>query len=121
MQAAFALAVERSAHNDPLLENRAALFALAILLGHSDLEPFVGELLDPEQKIQARQMIGTVALRGRQDWARHFLVSAALVRAVAQVELLFTFVTAVWILREQITFKHILGAALIIGGILLLI
>ena len=79
MQAAFALAVERSAHNDPLLENRAALFALAILLGHSDLEPFVGELLDPEQKIQARQMIGTVALRGRQDWARHFLVSAALV------------------------------------------
>jgi hypothetical protein len=79
MQGAFALAIERSEHGDPLLENRAALFALAILLGHPDLEPFVGELLDPDLKLQARQMIGTVGLRGRQDWARHFLVSAALV------------------------------------------
>jgi len=49
------------------------------------------------------------------------MVSAALVRAVAQVELLFTFVTAVWILREKISISHILGAVLIIGGILLLI
>lgn len=79
MQGAFALAAERSEHGDPVRENRAALLALAILLGHPDLEPFVGELLDPGQKVEARQMIGSVALRGRQDWARHFLVSAALV------------------------------------------
>lgn len=79
MQGAFELAVERSEDGDPILENRAALFALAILLGHPDLEPFVGDLLDPDQSTQARRMIGSVALRGRQDWARHFLVSAALV------------------------------------------
>jgi len=79
MQAAFALASERSADHDPLLENRAAIFALTILLGHPDLEPFVGELLDPDLQIKASQMIGTVTLRGRQDWPRHFLVSAALV------------------------------------------
>jgi hypothetical protein len=79
LQAAFALALARSADHDPLLENRAALFALAILFGHPDLAPFVGDVLDPDLAIQARAMTGTVALRGRQDWARHFLVSAALV------------------------------------------
>ena len=49
------------------------------------------------------------------------LVSVALVRAVAQVELLFTFATTVWILRERVTLKDILGAVLIVGGILLLL
>jgi hypothetical protein len=79
LQAAFELAVERSTDYDPRLENRAAMFALAILFGHSDLEPFVGEPLDPDLQARARRMIGTVTLRGRQDWARHFFVSAALV------------------------------------------
>lgn len=66
--------------------------------------------------------VGLVGAGASAGWFTAMtMVSAALVRAVAQVELLFTFVTAVWILREQITFKHILGAALIIGGILLLI
>ena len=79
LQAAFTMAAERSTVNDPLLENRAAIFALAILLGHMDLEPFVGELLDPDLQAQANRMIGTVTLRGRKDWTRHFWVSAALV------------------------------------------
>ena len=79
LQAAFTLATERSTVQDPLLENRAAIFALAILLGHIDLEPFVGELLDPDLRAQASRMIGTVPLRGRRDWTRHFWVSAALV------------------------------------------
>lgn len=75
LQTAFALAAQRSRTHDPLLENRAAVFALAILLGHPDLEPFVGELFDPELRAQAAQMIDTVTLRGRSDWPRHFLVS----------------------------------------------
>lgn len=49
------------------------------------------------------------------------LTQAALVRAVGQVELLFTFITAVWILREKVTIREITGAVLILGGILLLI
>ena len=76
---AFELAAERSQENDPQLENRAAIFALAILLGHQDLEMFVGELLDANQREQAKKIMGTVTLRGRQDLARHFAVSAALV------------------------------------------
>jgi hypothetical protein len=79
MQAAFTLASERSAEHEPRLENRAALFALAILLGHPNLEPFVGEVLDPDLHSKARRMLDTVAVRGRVDWVRHFLVSAALV------------------------------------------
>jgi hypothetical protein len=78
LQEAFTMATERSTVLDPLLENRAAIFALAILLGHPDLEPFVGEL-DTDLRAQARRMVGTVALRGRRDWTRHFWVSAALV------------------------------------------
>jgi hypothetical protein len=79
LQAAFTVAAKRSTVHDPLLENRAAIFALAILLGHPDLEPFVGELLDPELQARARRVVGTVPLRGRRDWTRHFWVSAALV------------------------------------------
>jgi hypothetical protein len=79
LQEAFTMAAARSTVRDPQLENRAAIFALAILLGHSDLEPFVGELLDADLQVQARQIVGTVPLRGRKDWTRHFWVSAALV------------------------------------------
>lgn len=78
MQSAFALAAQRSADHDPVLENRAAIFALAILLGHDELEHFVGELLDPPLRAQAARMVDMVMLRGRTDWPRHFLVSAAL-------------------------------------------
>ena len=62
-----------------MLENRAAIFALAILLGHPDLEPFVGEVFDPDLRAQAQRMVGTVRLRGREDWTRHFWVSAGLI------------------------------------------
>jgi len=78
MQAAFSLASQRSVEHSPVLENRAAIFALAILLGHEDLEPFVGELFDPGLRVQAQSMMGRVTLRNRQDWPRHFLLSAAL-------------------------------------------
>jgi hypothetical protein len=78
-QAAFALALERSADHDPLLENRAAIFALTILLGHPDLEPFVGEVFDADLRAQSDRILGTVLLRGRDDWTRHFWVSAGLI------------------------------------------
>lgn len=78
-QAAFTLALVRSLDHDPRLENRAALFALAILLGHPGLEPFVGEVFDEDLRARANRIVGTVPLRGRQDWTRHFWVSAGLI------------------------------------------
>ena len=49
------------------------------------------------------------------------MVSAALVRAVGQIELLFALATSVWLLRERVAPREIAGAVLILGGILLLI
>lgn len=101
MQSAFELARQRSSRRPAALENRAALFALAILLGHEDLEPFVGELFDPALRAKARAMAGRVTLRGRADFPRHFLVSAALKllsdEAVSD---------RVGVLKEQIDSQH---------------
>ncbi len=78
VQNVFALAVERSKDHDPVLENRAAIFGLAMVLGHADLEPFVGEVFDADLRTKTSKMLNQVTLRGRQDLPRHFLVSAAL-------------------------------------------
>ncbi len=78
LQTAFQLARKRSRFEDPVLENRAAILALAILLGHRRVESLVGPVTDKDLRSAARRRVGRVALRGRRDWSRHFLVSAAL-------------------------------------------
>jgi len=78
LQAAFALARERSQAENPVLENRAAVLALAILLGHRRVETLVGSVTDEDLQIAARRHVRWVTLRDRRDWSRHFLVSAAL-------------------------------------------
>ncbi len=76
--AAFQLARSRSQQGDPVLENRAAVLTLAILLGHSRVEHLVGPVTDPELRLEARRQARGVTLRGRADWCQHFFVSAAL-------------------------------------------
>jgi drug/metabolite transporter (DMT)-like permease len=49
------------------------------------------------------------------------LVSAGLVRALGQVELLFTFAAAVWFFGERVSRREVLGALLIVFGIWLLL
>ncbi len=77
-QNAFELARSRSRREDPVLENRAAILALAILLGHWRVETLVGRVTDEDLRSAAQRHDGTVTIRGRHDWPRHFLVSAAL-------------------------------------------
>jgi drug/metabolite transporter (DMT)-like permease len=48
-------------------------------------------------------------------------VNAGLVRALGQVELLFTFAASDWFFRERVTIRQLLGASLIIAGIWLLL
>ncbi len=48
------------------------------------------------------------------------LVSAALVRALGQVELLFTLATSAWLLGERIGRREVLGVALVVGGLVLI-
>ena len=83
VEVAFAHARERSATSPPVLENRAALLALGLLLGHRRLEDFVGQVLDERDWRRAAPLARTT-LRGRDDWTKHFFVSAALTVLAAQ-------------------------------------
>ena len=49
------------------------------------------------------------------------LVNAALVRAMGQIELLFTLITSVWLLGERVRRREVLGMLLLVLGIVLLI
>lgn len=49
------------------------------------------------------------------------LETAALVRALAQVELIFTFLTAVVIFKESVHAREVAGVVLIVGGLCLLL
>src|SRR5439155_20486512 len=83
VELAFAWARERSATGSPLLENRAALLALGILLGHSRLEGLIGQVVEKRDWPRAAPL-ARATLRGRNDWTRHFFVSAALTVLSAQ-------------------------------------
>ncbi len=77
-ETAFALARDRSVERDPVAENRAAIFALGMLLGHPRIEEFLGPVLPDRGYSAARRALRRVRLRERSDWTKHFCVSAAL-------------------------------------------
>lgn len=83
VEAAFAWARERSATGSPVLENRAALLTLGILLGHPRLAGLVGPVVE-ERDWPRAVPLARATLRGRNDWAKHFFVSAALAVLSAQ-------------------------------------
>ena len=78
LQSAFQLAQKHSQKEDPVQENRAAILALAMLLGHWRVETLVGPVTDEDLRLAAGRHVGRVTLRRRTDWGKHFLVSAAL-------------------------------------------
>lgn len=74
----FELAQRRSKRLAAKHENRAAIFALAIVFGHEGVETLVGRVSDDALRAKMAPLAGTLTLRGRRDWARHWLVSAAI-------------------------------------------
>ncbi len=96
LEVAFASARERARTGSAVQENRAAILALGMLLGHRRLERFVGDVLDGEDRARARAL-GRPTLRGRVDWTRHFLVSGALTVLSAQAPS-----DAVGLLKEEL-------------------
>lgn len=74
MAPVFTLAAERSADGDPVAENRAAILALAIRYGDPRLARLAGSNIAQAPSDQPNIPV----LAGREDLARHFLVSAAL-------------------------------------------
>jgi hypothetical protein len=85
LETAFRLARDRSPGGSAVEENRAALLALGIVLGHPRVSRAVGEKLDEERADLSERLRTRTTLRGRADWTRHFAVSGALtvVSAVA--------------------------------------
>lgn len=79
LETAFAAARERSAAPGSAAdENRAAILALGIVLGHPRLAGSVGERLDDDRSAATLAVLSKTSLRGRPDWSRHFTVSGAL-------------------------------------------
>jgi hypothetical protein len=78
LQTAFASTTAGHQHSR-VEQNRAAILALGIAVGHERLARFVG--LDTKgELVRAAVSLRTGAtLRGRDDWARHYALSAALV------------------------------------------
>lgn len=67
-------------------------------------------------------LVGLASMLGSVGWFTAMtLQNAADVRAVGQVELIFTFLTSVLIFKENISFYEILGTFLIVGGITVLL
>jgi hypothetical protein len=73
----FELSRQRSNLYDPAEENKAALLALAIYIGDSRFEKFVGSVQTPIMKLHRRQY-GNVLLAGREDLRLHFVISAGI-------------------------------------------
>lgn len=78
LETAFALARERSTETSAVIENRAAIFALGVLLGHSRIEEFLGPVLPRAGHASAVRTLWYVEVRERADWTKHFFVSAAI-------------------------------------------
>jgi len=79
LRRAFAFARQRSTDGDPVEENRAAILALAILVGHPRVETVIGSVLDEPLRAQAQRNLAGTVLRGRVDWTKHFALSAGMV------------------------------------------
>jgi hypothetical protein len=79
LETVFTAARERTALSGaPARENRTAILALGIVLGHPRLGRSVGGRLDEDSARTAARLLRGTTLRGRGDWVRHFTVSAAL-------------------------------------------
>jgi hypothetical protein len=84
LQAAFELAERRSAVGNPVAENQGLILALATILGHHEIATLAG-IRRPADWRRIRDVLSPVKLRDRPDWARHFMVSAALTQVSAAV------------------------------------
>jgi hypothetical protein len=81
VESAFKEAALRTRESDAVRQNRAAVLALGLVLGTPRLEPLTGRVIDPKALFALRRAYRGATLRGRSDWTKHFVVSAALAAA----------------------------------------
>jgi drug/metabolite transporter (DMT)-like permease len=67
-------------------------------------------------------LVGLLSVFGSACWAMGFtLQSAAYVRALGQIELVFTFIASRYMLHERPTPGELFGAVLVVGGVVLVL
>ncbi len=76
LRAVMRRAHERSTSETLILHNKAAILGVAIFIGHHRIANFVGDVHPDAQR--ALKPAAPATLGGRNDLARHFIVSAAL-------------------------------------------
>ncbi|MEM1375979.1 MAG: DMT family transporter [Pseudomonadota bacterium] len=80
------------------------------------------DLLELLRRWKASIAVGFVGAAASYGWFTAMtLETAAAVKAVAQVEMLFGIITAAVVFRERVTPRELIGCALIVSGVLLLI
>ncbi|HEX5223435.1 MAG TPA: hypothetical protein VFZ59_27995 [Verrucomicrobiae bacterium] len=78
LQTVFAPMPAASTRPSAVEHNRAAILALGIAVGHERLSRYVGLNRNSELVRMAVGVRSGTTLRGRDDWARHYCLSAAL-------------------------------------------
>jgi len=78
LEVAFAFAEDNSHGTDAVLPNRAAVLALAVILGDEAISKVAGRHLDASRVPEAEALRARISMYGRKDWPRHFWVSAGL-------------------------------------------
>jgi hypothetical protein len=78
LQTVFAPMPSSSSRDSFIEQNRAALLALGIVLGHERMARYIGLDRNSELVRMAVSVRSNTTLRGRNDWARHYCLSAAL-------------------------------------------
>ena len=66
-------------------------------------------------------VVGLIAMLASACWFTAMAMhNAAMVRALGQIELLFTLMTSIWLLRERVSRREVFGMGLLVLGILML-
>jgi len=78
LRSAFAFAEDNSHGTDAVFPNRAAILALSVILGEERVAEVARRPIDLGRIEEIRGVRNRVTLRGRNDLARHFWVSAGL-------------------------------------------
>ena len=93
-----------------------------VLMGSYLLVREPGELRRVVANWRVAVWVGAIGMVASAGWFTAMtLKSAAVVRAVGQIELLFTVASSMWLLKEPLSRREIFGMALVVAGIWLLL
>ncbi len=79
LQSAFSFAEDNSHRTGAVFPNAAAILALGVILGEERVATAARRRIEPDRLVEIDALRRRITLRGRNDLARHFWVSAALV------------------------------------------